>query len=307
MRDWIRDFSSRIKKIGNDDLFPLWECDTSERGVTCVRDYAAFIQMVGKMHFLATHPEMRSDKSDHQVYKVFYRGQRNYHNRLLKPYAYRGKNPKHEEVDGEIKQWIHTIKQTRLVKGLAAEHSDEVVEALLQQYGGRTRWLDVVDNIWVALWFACMRTFSAYDEGTGLDFVEYRVRDCRCERESKRFAYIHVVTVKDGKGSYYIAENDELLDLRNELPSFYIRPHAQHAVMVRRRNNDGFADDYRDMIVATIKIPLDIALTWLGSCMPESLSVMSMFPSPYFDTGWRDLLIAQTQAKVFVFKQMICA
>lgn len=32
-----------------------------------------------------------------------------------------------------------------------------VHEPLLQHYGLKTSWIDLVDNIWVALWFACHR------------------------------------------------------------------------------------------------------------------------------------------------------
>ncbi|GAA0468199.1 hypothetical protein Ade02nite_79030 [Paractinoplanes deccanensis] len=34
-------------------------------------------------------------------------------------------------------------------------------EPLLQHYGIRTRWLDLVGNIWSALWFACHH-FTTY-------------------------------------------------------------------------------------------------------------------------------------------------
>jgi hypothetical protein len=37
------------------------------------------------------------------------------------------------------------------------------VEPLLQHYGIRTRWLDVVDNLWVALWFACHHFVTVED------------------------------------------------------------------------------------------------------------------------------------------------
>ncbi|MBY4641516.1 FRG domain-containing protein [Gluconacetobacter entanii] len=36
----------------------------------------------------------------------------------------------------------------------------EAHEPLLQHYGLNTSWLDLVDNIWIALWFACHRAMA---------------------------------------------------------------------------------------------------------------------------------------------------
>lgn len=48
---------------------------------------------------------------------------------------------------------VHRRKPGSL--GLVQSTYRAAVEPLVQHYGVRTRWLDVVDNIWVALWFAC--------------------------------------------------------------------------------------------------------------------------------------------------------
>src|SRR5260221_1357448 len=43
-------------------------------------------------------------------------------------------------------------------------------EPLLQHYGLQTTWMDLVDNIWVALWFACHRAHSSGKGGQYLHF-----------------------------------------------------------------------------------------------------------------------------------------
>ena len=55
----------------------------------------------------------------------------------------------------------------------------ECREALLQHYGIRTTWIDVVDNIWVALWFACHR---AKGIGKMNDYLHFEKRLLRNDR-----------------------------------------------------------------------------------------------------------------------------
>jgi hypothetical protein len=47
---------------------------------------------------------------------------------------------------------------------------DYAYEPLLQQYGFRTRWIDCVDNIWIALWFA---THEANFSGLNKEYINY--------------------------------------------------------------------------------------------------------------------------------------
>lgn len=41
----------------------------------------------------------------------------------------------------------------------------DIIEPLLQHYGIKTHWIDIVDNIWVALWFALHKTSSTIADG----------------------------------------------------------------------------------------------------------------------------------------------
>ena len=46
--------------------------------------------------------------------------------------------------------------------------------------------------------------------------------------------------------------------------------------------------DYSDLIVGIAKIPTSIGFKWLGS--NEFLSLSSLFPAAYFDSGYKILL-----------------
>lgn len=77
-------------------------------------------------------------------------------------------------------------------------------EALCQHYGLHTRWLDIVDHIQTALWFAYDRTY---------------VDDMREQRFDEDVGYIYVIAVPDDETKV------KIIDLR-EKPSQFLRPHT---------------------------------------------------------------------------------
>ncbi|WP_437338482.1 FRG domain-containing protein [Sorangium sp. So ce394] len=160
-------------------------------------------------------------------------------------------------------------------------------DALLQHYGIRTNWLDVVDNIWVALWFSCHTALSYGRRGEYLHFER---------RRPTASTYAHIALIQPGKlveahdkPGLYRGTDIELIDLRTAAPSLYLRPHAQHGLLVRRIPLDRIDDiDLMPLVVGWIRIQLDEALRWLGS--GDLLSVHSLFPPPHYDHGARKLL-----------------
>ncbi|WP_395690094.1 FRG domain-containing protein [Nocardioides sp.] len=165
------------------------------------------------------------------------------------------------------------------------------VEPLLQHYGIRTRWLDVVDNLWVALWFACHR-FVTVEET--FQHVVRRVPEA--EAEEDRFAYLLVVLLMDAApevqpGLFRSAAAGTVVDLRRAVPSFYLRPHAQHGLLVHP-----FDDDASNLTVVPIKIRLRQALEWLGDSL--LLSDYGLFPPATVDVGYRKLLRASAEYNI---------
>lgn len=164
-------------------------------------------------------------------------------------------------------------------------------EALLQHYGIRTTWLDVVDNLWVALWFACHHARVApWPEG----YIHFEKRVPR-SGSAGEYCYILLVEgaffhpVEDQPGRYR-DEGSETIDLRVAVPSHYVRPHAQHGVLVRRlsRKSSLPMADLWPLLVGVIRVDLADALDWLGSA--TTLTSHTLFPPAYYDYGYRELL-----------------
>ena len=83
------------------------------------------------------------------------------------------------------------------------------------------------------------------------------------------------------------------VDLRKALPSIYIRPHAQHALVIKKRvkHSDGSASyfDMSKQVVGIIKVRIDIADNWVGN--GYLMTERNIFPSPSLDQGYNTLLM----------------
>ena len=156
------------------------------------------------------------------------------------------------------------------------------VEPLLQHYGVKTRWLDVVDNLWVALWFACHH-FER--EGRYVHVVRKTLHG-----PARVGVYVIAVvmageTQEVAPGLHLSQVSGRTIDLRRAVPSYYIRPHAQHGLLVRPR-----ADDMANLKMAAFRVELADALTWLGESL--LLSAFGLYPPATVDDGYRQLLNA---------------
>ncbi len=189
------------------------------------------------------------------------------------------------------------------------------VEGLLQHYAGYTRFVDVVDNHWVALWMG-LHNFKMRGKGA---------RYCMCEKREFSLGDLYKATPLNGcpittsrtsnDGIYeyllliampYAEKNPECgiiettdfveVDLRKTLPSFYLRPHAQHALVVRRRDSKNFNSmptaafyDMASQVIGILRVRIDYASQWLGN--GNLLTSSNLFPSPSLDQGYNNLLM----------------
>lgn len=186
------------------------------------------------------------------------------------------------------------------------------VEGLLQHYAGNTRFLDVVDNHWVALWMG-LHSFVMLGKGLRYCKCEERtlsigdyyqsVEKCTCAsiaskslRESM-YEYVLLMAMPYAAVNPQcgIVETSEFVevDLRKTLPSFYLRPHAQHALVIRRRDIPGRTSashyDMATQVIAILRIRIDRASMWLGN--GNLLTSANLFPSPSLDLGYYNLLL----------------
>jgi hypothetical protein len=164
-------------------------------------------------------------------------------------------------------------------------------EALLQHYGIRTTWIDVVDNIWVALWFACHDAKSVIRGNEEYLHFEKRIPGTG----GNDFAYVLLLESAffdgvDSELGHYRDSRSETIDLRIAAPSHFVRPHAQHGVLVRRLSKKSQLplSDCAELHVGTIRVDLAAAIDWLGA--GSTLTNHSLFPPAYYDYGYRELL-----------------
>lgn len=222
---------------------------------------------------------------------VFYRGQSNlYINNLnhlsLRPSLFREITHNSEGDLEKCNQMIYnTLENNTTLKRL----KDFDITPLLQHYGIKTEWLDVVDNLWVAIWFAIHSTKrllvnSKIDDKTVTsEYIEL------ANRISSEDAYILFV-LADGtkekvkKPGFFYGENTQVVDLRKAFPSIYLRPHAQHALVIKKNGNG----DYNGLVVGIAKIKVQSGFEWVGS--QGLLSPNNLFPSVFYDHGYKYLL-----------------
>ena len=114
--------------------------------------------------------------------------------------------------------------------------TDDEREALCQHYGLHTRWLDIVDHIQTALWFAYDRTY---------------VDDMREQRFDEDVGYIYIIAVPDDEAKV------KIIDLR-EKPSQFLRPHTQQAFAMRTTNSSKELGKLSAYQVATLIIPVQL-------------------------------------------------
>lgn len=163
------------------------------------------------------------------------------------------------------------------------------VEPLLQHYGLKTRWLDVVDNIWIALWFAC------HTQITRGRYAHHERRSVGQEGTGAK-AYIYVFETGETESTaipgYRVGEKTRLVDLRYSVPSVYLRPHAQHGVLIAPRQLGGdpntLQGSLKPRVTGVIEINLADALNWLNTGGMTSGYVL--FPPATRDHGYRRLL-----------------
>lgn len=132
--------------------------DKYGRHLLKVKDPHALVQAAGYLKYIYAKNKCA----------VHFRGQTTNH-KTLSPSLFRG----NETTQKTLQKKIQELKKlTDLVASRCSIFNkfDRVgYEPLLQHYGVRTTWIDLVDNIWIALWFACHKAFSS-KEGRYLHF-----------------------------------------------------------------------------------------------------------------------------------------
>lgn len=262
-----------------------------EAAIFDVADYRALNQIIGYAKFINT------DYGD-----VFYRGEAHLHSTLLPSISRKASSWKYEEqLSNVIGSAIKDEKFSKFAKlrGFKGKNNTSLVaEAALQHYGYSTHFIDVVDNHWVALWFG-LNSFRTMKNLKEYCFYERRVInpveiiDPSPLLKNDIYQYLILIAVDNNmapieRGIYF--GNDVItIDLRSSLPSVFLRPHAQHGLVIRRNTHTpGESYDLSKNVIAIIRLRIDRVANWIGS--GNLLSNENLFPAPAYDHGYEVLL-----------------
>lgn len=163
---------------------------------------------------------------NNKQHNVLLRGQTQLYDGALIPSLYRGRT----RLDSITQKYDKKMNDIRKNVKSFTQYERIILEPLLQHYGIKTPFIDLVDNVWVALWFALhqakCKTINSHE------YIYYYDND-------REYSYIllvatDAVTLCDDKSGVYEGVETKLVDLRKALPSYFLRPHAQHAYMLRK-------------------------------------------------------------------------
>lgn len=155
-------------------------------------------------------------------------------------------------------------------------------EPLLQHYGLNTRWLDVVDSLPHALFFATHTLCTGQAPNTDTYAPSL---------EDEGFLYVldlgqlkHKTIAGEEVVGYSRSKNLAVVDLRALKPSNALRPHAQHGLLIRATSSE---TDLWPSLVARIAVPTQEARQWITSA---SLEREALFPPRVWDNIYETLL-----------------
>lgn len=191
--------------------------------------------------------------------QIFYRGQEQ--DWELRPSLYRECNNK--DTLKKLNQWheraLECIKPFFDSQGCNDDDNDndKEREALAQHYGFPTKYLDVVDHIQTALWFA-------YNQGES--------NGGSASRHDESVGYIQVIAVP---------KTANIIDLRRK-PSEWLRPHLQQGLCVSLENPDKELGKLSKYLVLTFIINRENLRRWSNY---DNIPRDYFFPSEQLDRG----------------------
>ena len=237
-------------------------------------------------------------KNINQNYKILYRGTIELFNNT-DPSIFRKKQSQAlqkkavDKLNEKINKAMTDAKFIKFIKIYPEEDTNLKwkIEAALQHYGMPTRCLDVVDNHWIALWFGFNRFVKSNTKIQNEIFATYVPR-IRFESDGMHSTEYQYITLFAADASLDMRQEDSLvqaIDLRESLPSYFLRPHAQLAWILRKKKIK-LPDKYgfNSAIVGILRMKTIDVFHWLGT--GELLSYRNLFPSVREDQGYAVLL-----------------
>lgn len=197
--------------------------------------------------------------------RVYLRGESSFHAALV-PSLFRDADdePSRRQRWAAYRDFLRGLP--RVVKG--TRFTQKNFGAVLQHYGFRTPWLDVVDDLNVAIWFALNRWTEEGNQCT------YRPSD-------QDQGWLVIVAVP---------RDNRVLDLRNGQSSRNVRCHTQQGTSISMQHDDArqprSSQDFMPQVVGTVRIPNERRWRVTG----HRASRDYFFPPTAIDDTYRKLL-----------------
>lgn len=263
----------KIHRFNNGTTVPMYDVTT----------IAGFNQIVGFAKFL-----------NRDYGSVYYRGQTDIYPTVLPSAARdektpRARNTRLSKLRQNIVNTPDLYKELHLTnKNYNDKKNRLIVESVMQHYGVNTYCLDAVDNHWIALWFGQFK-FDPISTDDGQKIGTYIRRTSKSKKEKYQYVILIAADGNIDQAGYKYGNNVSSIDLRKALPSTFLRPHAQHAIMLKKRNKRKNTNwDFAGDVVGILRFKIETVTKWLGE--GELLSQKSLFPSVDEDDGYKALL-----------------
>jgi hypothetical protein len=133
--------------------------------------------------------------------------------------------------------------------------------ALLQHYGFNTSWIDLVDNLWVAVWFA-----------------SHIIEAGKANQRNSGTGWLYFLSAE------HHSDYTTVVDVRNEHHGLSLRPHTQHGWSLRGRNET--LRDLESQVVGVVEFPISETWTLAGSLFSNGF----LFPNKYLDNTLKALI-----------------
>lgn len=190
-------------------------------------------------------------------YEVLFRGQTKDFLEIL-PTLFRGNNNRFKILEDALTELKKEVKN----KFKPNRFQNENIENLFQHYGINSRGIDVVDNIFVAVWFALMKSKCIDEKQNIYDY----------ERNDDKFGWIY----------FFKVPRNLIYNLSQEHSSLSLRMHCQHGYMIH--NNDILQHySFDKFLIATVKIPNNDSFLPLRKLFETSY----LFPNKNFDNTYK--------------------
>lgn len=291
--------SSFIVEVGSDDMF---------RASPSLHQFQDIEGVPGALLEVADSTTLNRVVAQWREYcggPTYFRGQRKLYDQYPYSGAYRNVNHQETEVpvilsrliqistgdSGSWSQLDYMLASNEPVRDLSNGYKnvpEYALEGLFQHYEGSTRWLDVVDNLQIALWMATRDYIRAADSSSPPVSL---VGELEAENEPQSDVYVYLFGFSNLRdvfpGLRATPRNSFLLDLREALPARFLRPHAQHSALIKHDPSlTGDRGEDKSLLYAILKVPYDVALSCCGGAL---LTVSAIFPSVDDDRGFAQL------------------